>query len=296
MPVSLNTNIAATSAVYDLGVSSKNYKRSLDRLSSGSRINTSFDDAGGLAVSMKMNASIRRTDATIANVNNAISFLQTQDGALAVADKLLNRMSELTSMAMDVTKSTSDKSLYQTELEGLQGQLYNMLDEEFNGVKLFNTGTTVNVISGNNILSTTPTKSVVTSQNGEQSVGITQSDLHAISFDVGNPEFDPAFDTVWMRFDSAADIDQSMDIVKKAMDKLSVIRSQNGAEQVSLALAVSVLQENKTTAQVAYGRIQDVDIAEESASLARQSIRYDASTAMVSQANQGHQTLLRLLG
>ena len=296
MPVSLNTNIAATSAVYDLGVSSKNYKRSLDRLSSGSRINTSFDDAGGLAVSMKMNASIRRTDATIANVNNAISFLQTQDGALAVADKLLNRMSELTSMAMDVTKSTSDISLYQTELEGLQGQLYNMLDEEFNGVKLFDTGTTMNVISGNNILSTAPTKTIVTSQNGEQSVGITQSDLHAISFDVGNPAFDPNLHTIWMRFDSDAYINQSMDIVKKAMDKLSVIRSQNGAEQARLALAVSVLQENKTTAQVAYGRIQDVDVAEESASLARQSIRYDASTAMVSQANQGHQVLLRLLG
>ena len=199
-------------------------------------------------------------------------------------------------MAMDVTKSTSDISLYQTELEGLQGQLYNMLDEEFNGVKLFDTGTTMNVISGNNILSTAPTKTIVTSQNGEQSVGITQSDLHAISFDVGNPAFDPNLHTIWMRFDSDAYINQSMDIVKKAMDKLSVIRSQNGAEQARLALAVSVLQENKTTAQVAYGRIQDVDVAEESASLARQSIRYDASTAMVSQANQGHQVLLRLLG
>ena len=296
MSVSLNTNMAATSAVYDLGVSGKNLKRSLDRLSSGSRINTSFDDAGGLAVSMKLSASIRRTDATISNVNNAISFLQTQDGALAVADKLLNRMSELTSMAMDVTKSTSDISLYQTELEGLQTQLYSMLDEEFNGIKLFDTGTTLNVISGNNTLSLSPTKTVVTSENGDQFVGITQSDLHAISFDIGNPAFDPNFHTIWMRFDSKAYINQSMDIVKKAIDKLSVIRSQNGAEQARLALTVSVLQENKTTSQVAIGRIQDVDIAEESTKLASQSIRYNASTAMVSQANQGHQVLLRLLG
>lgn len=296
MPVSINTNTAATSAVYDLGVSGKNLKRSLDRLSSGSRINTSFDDAGGLAVSMKLSASIRRTDATIANVNNAISFLQTQDGALAVADKLLNRMSELTSMAMDVTKSPDDIDLYQTELEGLQTQLYSMLDEEFNGIKLFDTGTTLNVISGNNTLSLSPTKTVVTSENGDQFVGITQSDLHAISFDIGNPTFDPNFHTIWMRFDSKAYINQSMDIVKKAMDKLSVIRSQNGAEQARLALTVSVLQENKTTAQVAQGRIQDVDIAEESTKLASQSIRYNASTAMVSQANQGHQVLLRLLG
>jgi flagellin len=295
MSVSLNTNMAATSAVYDLGVSGKNLKRSLDRLSSGSRINTSFDDAGGLAVSMKLSASIRRTDATIANVNNVLSFLQTQDGALAVADKLLNRMSELTSMAMDVTKTTSDISLYQTEIEGLKGQLYNMLDEEFNGVKLFDSGTTSNVISGDNTLSLFPTKTVITSEGGDQSVGITQSDLHAISFDIGNEEFNLAVDTTCVLLDSNIHISQSKEIVKKAIDKLSILRSNNGSEQSRLSVAISLLQENKTNLQVADGRIQDVDAASESAKLATQSIRYNASSAMVSQANQGHQVLLRLL-
>lgn len=287
--------MAATSAVYDLGVSGKNLKRSLDRLSSGSRINTSFDDAGGLAVSMKLSASIRRTDATIANVNNVLSFLQTQDGALAVADKLLNRMSELTSMAMDVTKTTSDISLYQTEIEGLKGQLYNMLDEEFNGVKLFDSGTTSNVISGDNTLSLFPTKTVITSEGGDQSVGITQSDLHAISFDIGNEEFNLAVDTTCVLLDSNIHISQSKEIVKKAIDKLSILRSNNGSEQSRLSVAISLLQENKTNLQVADGRIQDVDAASESAKLATQSIRYNASSAMVSQANQGHQVLLRLL-
>lgn len=161
--------MAATSAVYDLGVSGKNLKRSLDRLSSGSRINTSFDDAGGLAVSMKLSASIRRTDATIANVNNAISFLQTQDGALAVAGKLLNRMSELTSLAMDVTKGPDDLSLYQTELQGLQEQLYSMLDEEFNGVKLFDPGANVLAVpTGPRPLDVATTLNVIVSQDGQQ--------------------------------------------------------------------------------------------------------------------------------
>jgi len=295
MSVSFNTNTAATSAVYDLGVSGKNLKRSLDRLSSGSRINTSFDDAGGLAVSMKLSASIRRTDATIANVNNAISFLQTQDGALAVAEKLLNRMSELTSMAMDVTKSPDDVSLYQTELEGLQAQLYNMLNEEFNGTNLFDTGTTPDVISGNNTLSLSPVKMVFTSESGTQSVGITQSDLHAISFDIGNTEF-VGNEQIMMRFGSSVDINQSMNIVKKAIDKLGVLRATNGAEQARLAVAVSLLQENKTNLQLADGRIQDVDVASESTKMANHAIRHNASTAMVSQANQGHQVLLRLLG
>ena len=293
MPVSLNTNIAATSAVYDLGVSSKNYKRSLDRLSSGSRINTSFDDAGGLAVSMKMNASIRRTDATIANVNNAISFLQTQDGALAVADKLLNRMSELTSMAMDVTKSPDDLSLYNTELGELQEQLHAMLDEEFNGVKLFDPGATLptNDVT-TNVLDVAPQKFVVVSENGTQTIGITQSDLDSISRIVGY--FNGQAGS--MNLSSNASALLALDRVDWSIKKLAELRAYNGAQQQQLSNAASVLSENKSNLQVAHGRIQDVDVASESTKLASQSIKNSTGAAMLALANQGHQVLLRLLG
>ena len=294
MSVSLNTNTAATSAVYDLGVSGKNLKRSLDRLSSGSRINTSFDDAGGLAVSMKLSASIRRTDATIANVNNAISFLQTQDGALAVADKLLNRMSELASLAMDVTKNPDDIDLYQTELEGLQGQLYGMLDEEFNDQKIFNSAPKL-PLGGIVTVSFTSSLSVVSSEDGKQAVDINRSDLSAVSYTVGGtPDHLPA--DVQMKFDTTANIKNSLDLAKNAIDMLALLRAHNGAQQSQLKFALSTLGENKTNLQLADGRIQDVDVASESAKLASQSIRYEASKAMVAQANQGHQVLLRLLG
>ena len=294
MSVSLHTNTAATSAVYDLGVSGRNLKRSLDRLSSGSRINTSFDDAGGLAVSMKLSASIRRTDATISNVNNAISFLQTQDGALAVADKLLNRMSELTSMALDVTKSPDDLGLYQTELEGLQEQLYSMLDEEFNGIKLFHPGLTPGLVIGANTPDFTSTKIVVTSADGEQSIGITQSDLEDISYTVGIPGLPPG--SLAMRIDDPANLTASLGYAKSAINSLAELRAHNGAQQAQLTFALSTLGENKTNLQLADGRIQDVDVASESAKLASQSIRHEAGTAMLAQANQGHQVLLRLLG
>ena len=294
MSVSLNTNTAATSAVYDLGVSGKNLKRSLDRLSSGSRINTSFDDAGGLAVSMKLSASIRRTDATIANVNNAISFLQTQDGALAVADKLLNRMSELASLAMDVTKNPDDIDLYQTELEGLQGQLYGMLDEEFNDQKIFNSAPKL-PLGGIVTVSFTSSLSVVSSEDGKQAVDINRSDLSAVSYTVGGtPDHLPA--DVQMKFDTTANIKNSLDLAKNAIDMLALLRAHNGAQQSQLKFALSTLGENKTNLQLADGRIQDVDVASESAKLASQSIRYEAGTAMLAQANQGHQVLLRLLG
>ncbi len=118
----INTNSAATAAAYNLINTNVNLQRSLNRLSSGSRINPSFDDAGGLAVSMKMSASIRRTDARLANVNNSLSFLQTQDGVLKTADKILSRMSELSTLAQDVTKTTTDLSLYNTELNQLKLQ------------------------------------------------------------------------------------------------------------------------------------------------------------------------------
>ena len=93
MSVVINTNSAASLASYNLSNTNVNLQRSLNRLSSGYRINSSFDDAGGLAVSMKMSAAIRRTDAAATNVGNAISFLQTQDGVMKTADKVLTRIS-----------------------------------------------------------------------------------------------------------------------------------------------------------------------------------------------------------
>ena len=115
--ISVNTNTPSSLAAYNLNSTNINLQKSLQRLSSGSRINNSVDDAGGLAVSMKLSASIRRTEATQSNVNNALSYLQTQDGVLKNAEKVVVRMAELVSLATDVTKSTSDKALYQTEYE-----------------------------------------------------------------------------------------------------------------------------------------------------------------------------------
>ena len=135
--ISVNTNPAASAAAYNLNNINTGLQRSLQRLSSGSRINSSFDDAGGLAVSMRLSASIRRTEATQANVSNSLAFLETQDGVLKSADKVVSRMSELAQLATDVTKSTSDLALYQKEVNTLKSQLASMLTEAFNGISLF---------------------------------------------------------------------------------------------------------------------------------------------------------------
>jgi flagellin len=288
MSIVINTNSAATSAAYNLSNTSVNLQRSLNRLSSGSRINSAYDDAGGLAVSMKLSASIRRTDATLANVNNSIAFLQTQDGVIKTADKILNRMSELATLAQDVTKSTSDTALYNTELSQLKGQLNLMLGEKFNGISLFSEGGSSS--ANNAVISQSATLNVVTSHDGAQTVGITQVDLNQIVFDISNTNSSNNMD-----ISSTSLAKNAVLSIQSAIQNLATLRANNGAEQSRLTFAADMLAVNKTNLEAANSRIIDVDVADESTKLARYNILQQAGTAMLAQANQSTQSILRLL-
>ena len=269
MAITVNTNMVSTWAAYNLNNTNTNLQRSLTRLSSGSRINSSYDDAGGLAVSMKLSAAIRRTEATQSNVNNAISLLQTQDGVLKSAEKVLTRLAELAQLSSDVTKSDADKGLYQTEFNSLTSALTAMSVEEFNGINLMTDG-------GAEL-------AVVTSQDGTQTVGITQADLHTdiidelgISLTTGN-------------------ISTHIETIDTAIQTLAGLRAENGSQQVRLTFAGDMLAINRNTLEAANSRILDVDIAAESANLAKQNILQQAGTSMLAQANQSSQSVLRLL-
>ena len=135
--ITLNTNIVANQASRNMSLNSVALQKSLQRLSSGSRIATPADDAGGLAVSMRLSAQIKRAKGVEANINNAISLNQVQDGGLATTANILDRMSELRSLADDVTKNTSDIANYDTEFQQLRNQLKNIVNEQFNGISLF---------------------------------------------------------------------------------------------------------------------------------------------------------------
>ena len=271
MSLVINTNSAATSAAYNLNNTGVNLQRSLNRLSSGYRINSSFDDAGGLAVSMKMSASIRRTDAASANVGNSISFLQTQDGVMKTADKILSRMSELSTLSLDVTKTTNDLSLYHKEFDVLRSQLTAMESEVFNGISLFGAGEGA--------------LTVMTSQDGTtQSVDISQTDLNTI-----NTTFSAS------NISSYTGAKAAVTTITAAIESLASLRAQNGAEQSRLTYALDMLKVNKTNLEAANSRILDVDVAEESTQLARYNILQQSGTAMLAQANQASQSILRLL-
>ncbi len=267
MPLTINTNTAATDAAANLQKSNVLLQKSLSRLSSGSRITSPADDAGGLAVSMKLSASIRRTEAVNVNLSNAISFLQTQDGAMSTADQILSRISELRVLYGDVTKSASDQANYQAEFAQLQSQLASLSSEMFNGVAMFNT-------PPNNTIS------VVTTEDGSQTVNITLADLGSTTNTIT----------------TAADLGAlAISDLTTAIQGLATQRAQNGAESNRLSFASQMLTVNKSNLEAANSRIIDTDVAFESTQLARFNILVQAGTAMLAQANTSPQVALKLL-
>lgn len=272
--ISINTNTASSAAAYNLGNTNINLQKSLNRLSSGFRINSSSDDAGGLAVSMKMSAAIRRTDAVSSNLGNALSLLQTQDGVLKNADKILNRMSELVSLATDVTKTTNDLSLYSTEYTQLESQLTSLANETFNGITVFGTAAASAL-------------TVYTSEGGSSSstISVSLATLSSLATSV-------AIGTTFSASSSAA---AAVSTISNAISNLATMRATNGAQQSRISYAADLLAFNKQNLEAANGRIMDVDVAKESAQLARFSILQQAGTAMLAQANQSSQSILRLL-
>jgi flagellin len=292
--ITVNTNMVSSWAAYNLNNTNTNLQKSLARLSSGSRINSSYDDAGGLAVSMKLSAAIRRTEASQSNINNTLAMLQTQDGALKSAEKVLTRMSELIQLSGDVTKSTNDRALYQTEYESLQGQMVDLVDEQFNGVNMFTNGGWNAQIDNTSTSGNTLT--VVLSQDGGQTTSITQSDLGSVAVYVGTASGaglnGVTTDDIFQNITTAA---AAITTVNQAIQNLASLRATNGSEQVRLTFASDMLAINRNNLQAANSQITDVDVAAESANLAKQNILQQAGTSMLAQANMSSQSVLRLL-
>jgi flagellin len=277
MSVVINTNTAATMAAANLASSSASLQKSLNRLSSGSKIVNPSDDAGGLAVSMKLSAAAKRSAAANNNIASVTSYLQTQDGVLKTTSKVLDRVSELWTMYQDPTKNSTDKANYDAEFTQLQSQLTSLAGETFNGVSLFGSSGATSIVS-----------SVKVSEDATQTVAITNKDLASTATGgVGKLASTSSFA-------SLSSVSLSTDI-KAAIDNVSTMRANNGAEQSRLGFAAEVLTTNKANLEAANSRIVDVDVAEESTQLARWNILVQSGTAMLSQANQSAQSALRLI-
>ena len=270
MSVVINTNFAATVASNNLAASNEMLQKSLNRLSSGSKIVNPADDAGGLAVSMKLSAAAKRSGAVITNIANSVSFLQAQDGVLKVTGKVLERMGELRTLYTDPTKNTDDLANYDAEFTQLQQQLTSLVAEEFNSVALFGSDTL----------------NVPVSETGTSTVDVTSKNLGDAALGIGS-----------LTAGTVSDLgDIQLTDITAAIQNVATMRANNGAEQSRLGFAAEVLTVNKANLEAANSRIIDVDVAEESTRLARWNILVQSGTAMLSQANQSAQIALKLLG
>ncbi|ACB73737.1 flagellin [Opitutus terrae] len=272
MSVVINTNYAATVASNNLAASNASLQKSLNRLSSGSKIVSPADDAGGLAVSMKLSAAAIRQGAVATNISNAISFLQTQDGALKVTAKVLERISELKVLYTDVTKSSSDKANYDAEFVALTAQLRSTALEKFNGVTMFGSAAIGQVD--------------VTEDGGTQ-VAIASRNLLDGTSGVGTI----SASTITSLGDAAVTLAN----ISTAIQNVATMRANNGSEQSRFNFASELVIVNKSNLESANSRIVDVDVATESTQLARWNVLVQAGTSMLSQANTSSQTALKLL-
>ena len=309
MPLTINTNSAAAKANMHLERNNDMLRKSLNRLSSGSRIVQPVDDAGGLAVSMKLESAITRLSGAQINVQNAISFLEVQDGVMDAAGKILNRMIELKGLSEDVMKNVSDKQNYNREFQDLQMQIYDMTQVQFNGVSLFaefqSDGTTQAKF---NDLSADNTLSVFTSAEGSSGTIVSVGKAALLSAltideaDVGtSQEFGDAGTGTIFSF-AAEDIgdaisltDVSVGVFTQALENIATLRADNGGTMSRLRFASDNIATTKTNMEAANGRIIDVDVAAESTRLAKYNVLIQASASMLAQANTNNDVALMLL-
>jgi flagellin len=259
----INTNLSAQTGARLLSESTGMLNKSLARLSSGLKIVSPEDDAAGAAVALRFDAQINRINAVRANVSNAISFSQTQDGYLKKVAKALDRMSELTVLAQDVTKGPADNALYNTEFQSLAVYINDLATKEFNGVGL---------------LDNTDRDVVVDSEGATY----TMLGIDGAAYDLTAEDLTTAAPA------ALASVTAMIDVV--ATDRATV--GANISVLASYNEQLAVLKDNLTAAD---SRIKDVDVAEESTNFARYNILVQAGTAMLAQANSVPQSVLRLI-
>lgn len=219
---------------------------------------------------MKLNAQIARIDAATNNVGNAISFSQTQDGYIAKVNDAFSRMSELAVLAQDVTKTTSDRALYQQEFTALGSYINNVSTKDFNGVSLFD-GATLNVT--------------------------TDSEANTFAMVGINLNANTTYTTATADdITTIAGAQTALTDVKKAIAQLASDRANIGSNEESLSYYSAQLSSLKNNLSAANSRITDVDVAQESTNYAKYNILVQSGTAMLAQANSLPQSVLKLLG
>jgi flagellin len=275
----INTNTAATLTANALTKNERAMSQAMERLSTGVRINSAGDDAAGLAISSRMTSQINGLNQAVRNANDAISMVQTADGALIEVTNMLQRMREIAVQGASGTNTgTNDMAALNTEYEALTAEVFQIVDDtQWNGVTLLN---------GNVAGSTDQTVDFHVGANASQTVTVDFGDFETASFG----SFTAAHD-----IDAAGEANTAIGIIDTALTTVNTKRADFGAAINRLEYTADNLANVSQNTSASRSRILDADYASETTELARTQIIQQAGTAMLSQANQQAQSVLALL-
>jgi len=275
MGMTINTNVLSINAQRNASTTNISLATSLQRLSSGLRVNSAKDDAAGLAIASRMDAQARGMNVAVRNSNDGISLVQTAESGMAVIGDMLQRMRELAVQASNGTNTSTDLSALDSEYSELWSEIQRTMSSvEFNGTSLLDASANFSFQIG---------------ANSGQSLQVVSSDL-SVTAGISAMSGQSALDTTTTSANAV-----HIDAIDTAIQSMNTSRATLGAIQNRFNYTVSYLQAASENQQAARGRIMDADFAQETANLSRAQILQQAGTAMVAQANQLPQGVLALL-
>lgn len=270
--LSVNTNITSLNAQRNLSISQASLNQSMQRLSSGLRINSAADDAAGLAISQGMNAQVTSMNQDVRNANDAVSFSQVTDGALSQIGNLLTTMRSLATEAATGTVAQSQRSYLNQEFKALGSEITRIASAtNFNGIHMLAKSVTVNIQVG-------------TGTAGYDQIAVSTKGMTAKSLLTGK-----------LSFKTSGNAQSMQALIDAALAKVNAQRANLGSVQNRFSITVSNLQTAIQNTTAAQSQIQDADIAAETANMTRSNILVQAGTAILAQANQLPQLALKLL-
>jgi flagellin len=277
MAQTINTNVASLTAQRNQASSAMSLQTSMQRLSSGLRVNSAKDDAAGLAIADRMNSQVKGMNVAIRNSNDAISMAQTAEGALGKMTDSLQRMRELAVQSANATNTSSDRDNLQAEFSQLQAEVTRLgTDTKFNGQAVLAGGTQTFQVGA----------------DVGQTIDIVGSDITStVSATSG-----ATTNTVAISGTNAAGATAAITAIDAALQEITSQRATYGAAQNRFDSVISNLQVASENQSAARGRIMDADFAAETSNLSRAQILQQAGNAMIAQANQLPQQVMKLLG
>ncbi len=283
MPAVINTNLASLNTQRNLTTSQASLATSLQRLSSGLRVNSAKDDAAGLAIAERMNAQVKGLNVAIRNANDAISLSQTAEGALGKVGENLQRMRELAVQAANGTNSSADRTTLNQEYTALAGEVTRVLEStKFNGLSLLNSGVPAGGFDFQ----------VGANNNANEKINIAVSDITA---GAGIAAVTGAGASASIADATGALALGAMNALSTAIDEVSSARAKFGASQNRFEAVIANLQIASENQSASRSRIMDADFASETANLTRGQILQQAGTAMLAQANSLPNGVMALL-